>query len=302
MSKKNQDNHIRLGSRASPLARRQSEMVAHYIRHYFPNVTISFHVYTTSGDTLKDVPLHSFGGKGLFCKEVDQACINNEIDVAVHSAKDMSVHCPDGLVLAATLPRESAGDVLISQNNATLDQLPHGALVGTCSLRRHALLKHLRPDLKIGHLRGNVQTRLNKILSGTFDATVLAAAGLRRLGYGEDFGFSLDQEVFIPSAGQGVIALVMKPDSPVVSMVRDVNHVQTWQCFKAEQFVLKLLGASCQMPVGAYARLDGSTLSLKVMMANETLSHTVFADNSGIDFEGVAEKTAHDLRAKLKNT
>lgn len=161
---KNQVNHIRFGSRSSPLAKRQAEIVATKFLDVYPNFTASFESFRTTGDNLKDVPLHSLGGKGLFCKEVDQACIRGEIDVAVHSAKDMSVECPDQLVLAATLKRTKPGDILISENNLTLSDLPSGAVIGTCSLRRHALVKYLRPDLEIVPIRGNVQTRLKKFM------------------------------------------------------------------------------------------------------------------------------------------
>tara|TARA_B000000565_G_scaffold254711_1_gene233648 strand:+ start:52071 stop:53045 length:975 start_codon:yes stop_codon:yes gene_type:complete len=300
MQVKNQVNHIRFGSRSSPLAKRQAEIVASKFLNVFPNFTASFKSFCTTGDNLKDVPLYSFGGKGLFCKEVDQACIRGEIDVAVHSAKDMSVECPDQLVLAATLERSKPGDVLISKDNLTLSDLPSGAVIGTCSLRRHALVKYLRPDLTVVPIRGNVQTRLKKIHDQEIDATVLAAAGLERLGYGDDFGYCFDQNDFIPAAGQGIIAMTMCPKSPLLPMIQKINDLTTWHCFQIEQKILKILGASCQMPVGVFVHKLGEIYKANSMLSDDALNHTVFSHHQNINPDKLAEIVARDLLDKQK--
>ncbi|MFY8157416.1 MAG: hydroxymethylbilane synthase, partial [Rhabdaerophilum sp.] len=201
---------LTLGTRGSPLALAQARMTAAALReaHGLSEDAVATEIIRTTGDATQDRPLSEIGGKGLFTKEIDAAQLEGRVDLAVHSAKDLPTTLPDGLVVAGYLPRNDIRDALIAPRWKTLANLPQGAKVGTVSLRRQALLKRLRPDLVIEMLRGNVQTRLDKAANGTFDAVVLAMAGLNRLGLAEHATEALDPESFTPAVGQGAIALV----------------------------------------------------------------------------------------------
>ncbi len=299
MTQENQDLKFILGGRSSPLAKRQCEIVAHVLEKQC-NATVSFESFVTSGDQLADQPLNNFGGKGLFCKEVDQACLDGKIDIAVHSAKDMGSYLPQHLEIAAVLERADPHDVLISKKGWGLEDLPVGAHIGTASLRRQILINYYRPDLRISLLRGNVQKRLTKIEEDHFDATILAAAGLQRLGYSCQFGVNLDVKKFIPAVGQGTLALVMHKDHPLFEKVRAFTDQATWDCFLCERSFLKKLQGNCQTPLGAYALYDEGTIKVSGFLGDEVSKRVVFETLKGDDPLLLGETLAVNLERKLK--
>jgi hydroxymethylbilane synthase len=226
-------------------------------------------VIKTTGDKILDVPLAMVGGKGLFVKEIEEALLDGRADLAVHSVKDMPAELPEGLHLAAMPPREDPRDALISKNGAGLDKLPHGARVGTSSLRRAAQLLHLRPDLRIETLRGNVDTRLRKLESEGLDAIVLAAAGLKRMELSQVISEYLEPERILPAVGQGALGIETRiGDVSTNEIVASLIHQQTVTTVRAERAFLKRLEGGCQVPIGGYATMEGETLILTGMVAD----------------------------------
>jgi hydroxymethylbilane synthase len=229
---------LRIGSRGSPLALAQAHETRARLMaaHDLPEDAFLIEVITTSGDRIQDRPLSEAGGKGLFTKEIEDALLAGRIDIAVHSSKDMPTVLPEGLVLPVFLPREDVRDVLIGGTARTLDALPHGAVVGTVSLRRQAMLKRKRPDLRIVTLRGNVETRLRKIEEGEADATLLALAGLKRLGLADHATQVLDVDDFIPAVGQGAIGIEARAgDTRTLDLLERINHTPTAVALAAER-------------------------------------------------------------------
>lgn len=298
MSYENQEVKFILSSRASPLAKRQSEITGHLIEKKL-GAGVEYQSFVTSGDQLKNQPLQSFGGKGLFCKEVDLACLEGRADIAVHSAKDMAIQIPEGLEIVAVLPRAAPEDVLISKKGWDLAGLPIGAHIGTASLRRQLLVSYYRPDVRVSILRGNVQTRLSKIQEGHFDATLLAAAGLQRLGYTDQFGVTLPADKFVPAVAQGIVALVMREDHPHKHKIHALNDAETWACFRCERAFLKTLEGNCRLPLGAYAQIQEGILNVKGMLGEEKSSRVVFKQLTGDDPEALGSQLAEALRRKL---
>lgn len=241
-----QINALKIGTRGSPLALVQARQVACLL----PNASI--HTITTTGDKILDRPLAECGGKGLFSKEIQQALLREEVDIGVHSLKDMETILPEGLVIGAVLERVDPRDVLITKAGHTLASLPEGSVVGTCAPRRVAHLKQLRPDLRCVSMRGNVQTRLSKLDSGLVDALILARAALDRLDLAIPHTvLSIDE--MLPAAGQGVIALeCLEKNKSAVSFL---NHVPTERCIQAERAVLYHIGGDCHTPISAYAEI-----------------------------------------------
>ena len=255
---------LTIGTRGSPLALAQSYMTADALAaaHAIPRAAIALDIIRTTGDATQDRPLSEIGGKGLFTKEIDAAQLDGRVDLAVHSAKDLPTVLPEGLVIAGYLPREDIRDALIAPRWKTLADLPQGARVGTVSLRRQALLRRLRPDLRVEALRGNVETRLGKAADGTFDAVVLAMAGLKRLGLAAQVTEALDQTLFLPAVGQGAIALVIRDgDARMQARVDAIIHLPTGIELAAERAFLGVLDGSCRTPIGGSARVAGSTMS-----------------------------------------
>ncbi len=249
-----------IGTRGSPLALAQAGMTAEALAHALKieSSGVGIEVISTTGDQTQDRPLSEIGGKGLFTKEIDQAQIEGRVDVAVHSAKDLPTELPEGLVIAGYLPREDIRDALIAPRYLTLDNLPPGARVGTVSLRRQALVKQLRPDLRVEALRGNVGTRLGKAHSGEFDAILLAMAGLKRLGLAGEVTEALDADRFIPAVGQGAIALVTRrDDADVRAIIAGFADAPTAIELAAERAFLAVLDGSCRTPIGGSARASG---------------------------------------------
>lgn len=267
---------IRLGTRGSPLALRQTEMVREALARVAPDIRTEAVIIRTSGDWLPEHGetrlVEEQGGKGLFAKELEEALLKGEIDAAVHSMKDMESVLPEGLSIDYMLPRENPRDVLLyrkSDKLNSLDDLPRGAKIGTASVRRMAFLKAIRPDLVFTPLRGNVQTRIDKLKAGQVDATILALAGLKRLGIGHEAGLVLEPEEFLPAAGQGAVGVEIKNgQNGYLAIFGQISCLETVICVKAERAALNVLDGSCHTPIGAYATLIKGVLHLRLRLAS----------------------------------
>jgi len=259
---------VRIGSRGSPLALAQAgEVRSRLVASGVAADRIEIVVIRTTGDVVQDRPLSEAGGKGLFTKEIEEALLAGKIDLAVHSAKDMPTVLPSGLMLAAFLPREDVRDAFISRKAASLHELPRGALVGTASLRRQAMVRRMRPDLKVATLRGNVETRLRKLDAGEADATLLAVAGLKRLGLLSAATAILDPGEFLPAVGQGAIGIETRAADAVARALADgIGDADTQAALAAERAFLAVLDGSCRTPIGGHARVDGATISFRGMV------------------------------------
>lgn len=258
-----------LGTRGSKLAVHQSQWVQARLQELAPGLTISLQRIQTSGDKILDVPLAKVGGKGLFVKEIEDALLSKEIDLAVHSMKDVPTALPEGLDILCVPPREDPRDALISHDGGRLDQLKPGARIGTSSLRRQAQLLHYRPDFTIHMLRGNLDTRLRKLREGQFDAIVLAAAGLRRLAWDAEITEYLPVHLSLPAIAQGALGIEARRDDTVVrDLLRRFEHHPTRITVTAERALLHRLEGGCQVPIAAHAVLDGETLTLDGLVAS----------------------------------
>jgi hydroxymethylbilane synthase len=260
-----------IGSRGSPLALIQANEVRRRLAaaHGVPEDNFPIRVIKTSGDLIQDRPLYEVGGKALFTKEIEVALLAGEIDLAVHSSKDVPTFLPDGLWLSSWLPREDPRDAFISLKAKTLGELPPGASVGSSSPRRRALVARLRPDLKLVSIRGNVETRLRKLESGEADATVLALAGLNRLGLQDKATSILDPHEFLPAAGQGAIAIeTRREDERVNALVAAIDDRNTEAAVAAERGFLALLDGSCRTPIAAHAIVEGDRLRFRGMIVS----------------------------------
>jgi len=264
-----EQKRLRIGTRGSALALWQAEWVRSQLLAGQQELIVELVVIKTTGDKILDVPLAMVGGKGLFVKEIEEALLDGRADLAVHSVKDMPAELPEGLHLAAMPPREDPRDALISKNGAGLDKLPHGARVGTSSLRRAAQLLHLRPDLRIETLRGNVDTRLRKLKSEGLDAIVLAAAGLKRMELSQVVSEYLEPERILPAVGQGALGIETRiADVFTNEIVASLIHQQTMITVRAERAFLKRMEGGCQVPIGGYATTEDETLILTGMVAD----------------------------------
>ncbi len=264
---------IRIGTRRSPLALAQTTEAKNLLIESNFDLSkpgaVRIEKITTSGDAHVDRPLAEIGGKGLFTKELDSALLGNQIDIAVHSIKDVETNLPDGVLLAAFLKREDPRDAFISMKRQSLINLPLGSIVGSSSPRRQAQLLNRRPDLKIELLRGNIQTRLNKLANGDVDATLLASAGLKRLGLIDKATEILSVDVMLPAAGQGAIGVSCRTcDVRIQGWLAKINHRETEICIKAERALLASLGGSCRTPIGGFAEVSGNQLRLRGMVAS----------------------------------
>jgi hydroxymethylbilane synthase len=258
-----------LGTRGSKLAVHQSQWVQARLQELAPHLTISLQRIQTSGDKILDVPLAKIGGKGLFVKEIEDALLSKEIDLAVHSMKDVPTALPEGLEILCMPPREDARDALITRDGRRLDQLKPGARIGTSSLRRQAQLLHYRPDFVIEMLRGNLDTRLRKLREGQFDAIVLAAAGLRRLAWDAEITEYLPVHLSLPAIAQGALGIEARSDDTVVrDLLSRFEHPPTRITVTAERALLHRLEGGCQVPIAAHAVLDGESLTLDGLVAS----------------------------------
>jgi hydroxymethylbilane synthase len=258
-----------IGTRGSKLALWQAEWVRSAIRQRFPGVAVELSVIKTQGDKILDVPLAKVGGKGLFVKEIEDALLQGRADVAVHSMKDMPSEIPAGLVIGAVPERETPTDVLLSRNGLPLRELPAGSVIGTSSLRRAAQLRHLRPDLEVVPLRGNVETRIRKLDTDPLTAVVLAAAGIKRLGLEHRVTEHLDDERMLPAVGQGALCIEIREQDPRVGpMVAALDHPATRTVVSGERAFLKRLQGGCQVPIAGHGRLDGAHFTLTGLVAD----------------------------------
>ncbi len=255
-------NKIIIGTRGSKLAIWQAEWVKSELLKLYPNIKIELNKIKTTGDKILDVPLAKVGGKGLFVKEIEEALLKGEADIAVHSMKDVPTEFPDGLHLAIITKREDPRDAFISRIQDSkfkipkFKELPKGATIGTSSLRRSCQLLNIRPDLKIKQLRGNLDTRLRKLEEGLFDAIILAVAGVKRMGWSNRITEILSPEISLPAIGQGAIGIECRiADEFINKLIRPLNHEETYICVSAERAFLKKLEGGCQVPIAAYARI-----------------------------------------------
>lgn len=291
---------VRIGTRGSPLALAQAGAVRDLLAraHGVDPKAIDIVSFVSTADRLKDRPLAEVGGKGLFTKEIDEALLKGEVDIGVHSAKDMGTSLPEGMTLAAFLEREDVRDAFISLTAKGIDYLPEGARFGTSSIRRAAQVKRLRPDLTIVPFRGNVHTRLKKLADGMADATLLALAGLKRLGEEHRATAILDAETFMPAPAQGAIGLAVRTgDKRAEALVAPLNHLPTYRAVMAERAMLAVLDGSCRTPVGALSRIEGEGLVLKGEILGLDGAERFAAEVSGRADEG--ERLGAELARQL---
>jgi len=292
---------LRIATRKSPLALWQAEFVRDRLIAAHPGLEVELVRMTTQGDKVLDSPLAKVGGKGLFVKELEDGLLGDRADLAVHSMKDVPVELPAGLHLPVICEREDPRDAFVSQRYASLDALPQGARVGTSSLRRQCQLKVLRPDLQILTLRGNVNTRLAKLDGGDFDAIILAAAGLLRLGFGERITAYLDTATSLPAIGQGAVGIECRSDDPEVNrLIAPLNHPPTQIRVSAERAMNHRLEGGCQVPIAGHAILEADTLLLRGLVGYPDGSQVVRGEIRGTPGEATALGTAlaDDLLAR----
>ena len=255
---------IVIGTRGSKLALWQAEHIAGRIRERFPAIEVTLKKIVTTGDKILDVPLAKIGGKGLFTKELENAMLSGDIDLAVHSLKDMPTELPEGLMLAAITTRADASDAFVSLRYNSLDALPQGAKVGTSSLRRRAQILKYRPDLQTIDLRGNLDTRIKKLENQEMDAIILATAGLKRLGLEQYITQILPIEICLPAVGQGALAIeTRQDDAEVLSVLEFLNDSETIAAVTAERAYLREVQGGCQVPVGVHGEVNGDQLLLE---------------------------------------
>ena len=292
---------LRIGTRGSPLALVQAREVQARLAaaHALAPERIAIEIIRTSGDMIRDRPLAEVGGKGLFTKEIEDALLANRIDLAVHSAKDMPTVLPAGLAIVAVLPREDARDVFISRRSRTLQDLPHGAVVGTASLRRQALVKRLRPDLAVVNIRGNVETRLRKLDAGEVAATLLALAGLKRLGLADAATSILSTEEFLPAVGQGIIAIeAREDDTRTRALLAAIDDRDAATALACERAFLAVLDGSCRTPIAGHASVMEGSLAFRglILKPDGSQSHETTRWGSAERAEALGRSAGEELR------
>jgi hydroxymethylbilane synthase len=296
---------VRIGTRGSPLARAQTELVCRALREADPALAapgaLEVVVIRTTGDLVVDRPLAELGGKGLFCKELEAALLARRIDLAVHSMKDLPTWLPAGLAIGAMLPRADPRDVLIARAGpCRIATLPQGAVVGTVSLRRRAQLLARRPDLDMKTLRGNLDTRLRKLEAGEVDATLLARAGLDRLGLEPPGGMVLEPDEMLPAVGQGAIGIECRADDAIRTLLPAIDHAPTSLCVAAERAMLAVLDGSCHTPIAGHARLEHGRMRLCGLVARPDGSETHATEQvaPAADGERLGREVGQELRAR----
>lgn len=270
--------------------------------HGLAEEAFEIEVIKTSGDRIQDRPLSEVGGKGLFTKEIEEALLDGRIDIAVHSSKDMPTVLPDGLALTAFLPREDVRDAFLSPKAKTLADLPQNAVVGSSSLRRQAMIKRLRPDIDVVMYRGNLQTRLRKLSEGAVDATLLAAAGLNRLGLEGEITSLLDTDTFLPAVGQGAICIESREgDAVTLGMLAAIHDPATQIRLDAERAFLAVLDGSCRTPIGGLATLDGDQLHFKgiVLKPDGSEAHEAEATGPAKDAVKIGVSVGESLKSRM---
>ncbi len=285
---------LRIGSRGSQLALWQANHVASLLREQ--GHAIEIEIIKTTGDKITDVSLAMVGTKGMFTKEIEEALADKRVDLAVHSLKDVPTELAPEFMLAAILKREDPRDAFISVKYAAIEELPRGAKVGTSSLRRQCQLKAMRPDLEIFPLRGNVDTRLRKLESGEYDAIILAAAGVHRLGLDQYVRSRISADVMCPAVGQGALAVeIRRNDHQTQTFLKFLNHAETRTAIECERALLGALGGGCQVPIGAYAEKRESRLHLQAMVGRPDGSAILREHASGDNAEQLGRDVAHAL-------
>jgi len=299
---------LRIATRQSRLALWQAEHVAALLRAAHPGLKVELVPMTTQGDRILDRPLANIGGKGLFIKELELAMSEHRADIAVHSMKDVPSELPPGMVLAAMLPRADPRDAFVSLRHKDFASLPQGARVGTSSLRRQCQLKYARPDLELITLRGNVDTRLRKLEEEQYDAIILAAAGLIRLGLESRITQYFDYEHSVPAVGQGIIGIECRADDARnIDFVRALNDAEAWQCCLAERAFAQRLEGSCQSPIAGFATLTGKQLQLHGVIGSPDGREVYRGANSGASADAraigveLAERLLKDGAEQLLN-
>ncbi len=295
------DSTLRIATRKSPLALWQANHVRDALLARNPGLTVELLTMTTQGDKILDTPLAKVGGKGLFVKELELGMLEGRADLAVHSMKDVPVEFPEGLGLGAILPREDPRDALISKKFSSIDALPQGARVGTSSLRRQCQLRARRPDLEVLDLRGNVNTRLKKLDDGQYDAILLAAAGVKRMGWEERITELLAPEQFLPAIGQGAIGIEIRSgDERVRGLVGELNDPQTAIRVAAERALNEGLQGGCQVPIAGYAEIDHGVILLRALVGRPDGGELVQGVISGKpeDAEELGRVLADDLLSR----
>ena len=299
-------NKLRIATRKSPLALWQAEFVKHALLKHHPELDIQLIAMTTEGDRQLMASLSKVGGKGLFVKELEQALLDGRADIAVHSMKDVPMEFPAGLALAAICERDDPRDAFVANDYASLEELPQGSVIGTSSLRRQCQLKALRPDLIVEPLRGNVNTRLQKLDEGHFSAIILAAAGLKRLAMTQRIRSYLQPEQCLPAVGQGALGIeYCQNNKSIYQLVSVLNHTDSAICVQAERAMSKRLDSGCQVPVAGFAVLQQQQLWLRglvgqpdgrLLLAAEVMGDMSEAENLGIE---LAEKLLHQGAASI---
>lgn len=292
---------IKIGTRSSKLALWQSHLIAMTLESKYPNIRVDLVHVTTKGDKILDSPLSKIGGKGLFTKELEIQMLEGKIDLAVHSLKDVPVQIPDEFTIAAVTKRTDPFDAFVSNKYKSLNELPQGAKIGTSSLRRRAQLLAIRPDLQIENLRGNVNTRLQKLDDGNFDALILAAAGLKRLGYQSKIVEILSPDVMLPAVGQGALAIeTLKNNFKICEMLKFLDDKNTRAVTITERAFLRVVEGGCQVPVGVYAQIEGNKITADAVIASLDGKKIIRDKISGPIEE--AEYIGEDLATKLLYT
>ena len=282
MNSEHKKNIIRIGTRGSLLALQQTQGIADRIAARHPDLAIEIVTIKTTGDKMQDVALAKIGGKGVFVKEIEDAMLRGEIDLAVHSLKDVPSEIPEGLCIGAVPEREDARDVLISREGRTLEAMPKGAQIATGSLRRGIQLKHRYPDCEVVSIRGNLDTRIKKLETQGLDGVILAAAGLARLGWTERISQFIAEEIMIPAIGQGALALeIRKDDYDIQQKIAFLNHEESAVAVEAERAFLKVFGGGCQLPIAAHAKVCGGYLSLTGLIGSPDASTVIRSEESG---------------------
>lgn len=291
---------VRIGTRTSQLALWQTNYVKQQLQSHWPYLECRLETFVTKGDKTLDKPLPEIGGKGLFTAELEAALLDGRIDLAVHSLKDLPVDDAPGLTLGAISSRADVRDVLVTREpGRTLGNLPMGAIVGTSSLRRRAQLLHARPDLDIRPIRGNVDTRLRKVHEGEYDAAVLAAAGLTRLGLDEHIAQFLPLDVMLPAPGQGALAIQCRADdADTLTLLAPLNDEDTRACVLAERAFLDALGSGCSLPVGAYATMQSDEIMLTGLVGAVDGSRVIEVIGNGRDPQQLGAELAEKALAQ----
>ena len=290
-------NSITIATRESPLALWQAHFVEAELKRHHPGIEVKLLGMTSRGDQLLDKPLYKVGGKGLFVKELETALLDERADIAVHSMKDVPMELPPGLTLGVICEREDPSDALVGVTS--FDDLPEGARLGTSSLRRSCQVMQRRPDLQIGFLRGNVNTRLAKLDAGEFDAIILACAGLKRLGFDDRIGAAIDEDFLLPAGGQGAVGIEYREtDSRVADLLAPLAHEETSRRVIAERTVVRRLDGGCDVPIASFAVAEGDSLWLRARVGSPDGKTVIVSEARGSEPEALGLEVADALIAK----